>query len=156
VLARAFRQADVPGSRLVIAGPDEGMLSALQPSIDQRITLTGFLDAQERVAALAAADVFCLPARGEGLSMAALEALAAGVPVILSPGCNLPEVAEAKAGVIVQPQIEPLVEAIRSLLPNAALRDAMGNSARQLALERFTWEAAAAGLEAEYKGISKS
>jgi glycosyltransferase involved in cell wall biosynthesis len=156
VLARAFRQADVAGARLVIAGPDEGMMVHLQPVIDQRITLAGFLSGADRLAALAAADVFCLPARGEGLSMASLEALAAGLPVILSPGCNLPEAAEAGAGVIVEPQVEPLAAALSALLRDPARRAAMGVAAQRLARERFTWEAVAAGLESVYTTITNS
>jgi glycosyltransferase involved in cell wall biosynthesis len=154
VLARAFRQADVPGARLVIAGPDEGMMAHLQPMIDPRITLAGFLSGTDRLAALAAADVFCLPARGEGLSMASLEALAAGLPVILSPGCNLPEAAEAGAGMIVEPQIVPLAAALGELLSDPVRRARMGAAARRLAQERFTWGKVAAGQESVYQAIS--
>ena len=113
VLVRAFKQANIANTRLVIAGPDEGMLALLQAIKDDRTIMTGYLDGQERLAALAAADIFCLPATGEGLSMAALEALAAGLPAILSPGCNLPEVAQYGAGLIVEPQVEPLAAALR-------------------------------------------
>ena len=153
VLARAFRRADAPGARLVIAGPDEGMLPVLQAIHDERIVLTGYLDAAERLEALAAADVFCLPATGEGLSMAALEALAAGLPVILSPGCNLPEAAEQGAGLIVEPQLEPLAAALRDLLGDAERRAAMGASARLLVRARFTWASVAERLEAVYMGM---
>lgn len=151
VLARAFQQADITGARLVIAGPDDGMLPALQALGDARMTLTGYLDGAERLAALAAADVFCLPATGEGLSMAALEALAAGLPVILSPGCNLPEAAEAGAGLIVEPKAEPLAAALRDLLTDPAKRAAMGAAARALVRERFTWASVAERLEGVYR-----
>lgn len=150
VLARAFLRADVPGARLVIAGPDEGMLPVLQSIRDERIVITGYLGAAERLEALAAADVFCLPATGEGLSMAALEALAAGLPVILSPGCNLPGAAEAGAGLIVEPQVEPLAVALRDVLSDAGRREAMSAAARSLARERFTWESVGARLEDVY------
>ncbi len=153
VLVRAFRQADVPGARLVIAGPDEGMLPVLQPLLDERITLTGYLAGEDRLAALAAADVFCLPATGEGLSMAALEGLAAGLPAILSPGCNLPEAADAGAGLIVEPQVEPLAAALHDLLTDPARRAAMGTAARALVRERFTWAAAAEQMEAVYRAL---
>jgi len=125
VLVRAFCEANVPDARLVIAGPDEGMLPILQPLLDERMVVTGYLDSAERLAALAAADLFCLPATGEGLSMAALEAMAAGLPVILSPGCNLPEAAEAGAGLIVEAQVEPMAAALRDLLPDAVQRASM-------------------------------
>jgi glycosyltransferase involved in cell wall biosynthesis len=76
------------------------------------------------------------------------------VPVILSPGCNLPEAAQAGAGVIVEPEVEALVAALRDLLPDVERRAAMSAAARQLARERFTWEAAAEGLERVYQEIA--
>lgn len=155
VLVRAFAAANVPDARLVLAGPDEGMLATLQPLLDARMIVTGYLSGAERLAALAAADVFCLPATGEGLSMAALEALAAGLPAILSPGCNLPEAAEAGAGVIVEPEAEPLAAALRDLLTDAPKRQVMSVAARQLVRERFTWGAGAAQLEQVYESVRR-
>ncbi|MBL8146733.1 MAG: glycosyltransferase [Anaerolineae bacterium] len=150
VLAKAFLAANIPDTRLVIAGPDEGMQRTLEALGDPRIVLTGYLDPDQRLAALAAADVFALPATGEGLSMAALEALAAGLPVILSPGCNLPEVEPAGAGLEVEPQIEPLTAAMRLLLNDHELRLRMGAAARTLVESRFTWERVAEQMEAVY------
>ncbi len=151
VLIEAFQKANVAGARLVIAGPDEGMLPALQPLADERVIFTGYLSGADRLAALAAADVFCLPATGEGLSMAALEALAAGLPAILSPGCNLPEVGTSGAGLIVDPQVDPLAEALRDLLTQADRRWAMGAAAKTLIHDHFTWDSAAAQVEAVYR-----
>ena len=150
VLAQAFLAANIPDTRLVIAGPDEGMQHRLEELGDPRIVLTGYLGPEERLAALAAADVFVLPATGEGLSMAALEALAAGLPVILSPGCNLPEVEPAGAGLEVEPALEPLTAALRLLLNDHELRMRMGAAARTLVESRFTWERVAEQMEAVY------
>jgi glycosyltransferase involved in cell wall biosynthesis len=151
VLIQAFKAANVPNSRLVIAGPDEGMLAGITPMLDERIIVTGYLDNQERLAALAAADVFALPATGEGLSMALLEAMAAALPVIISPGCNLAEVETYRAGRIVEPQVEPLAQALRAMLADENQRARMGKHARELVLERFTWARVAAQLEAVYQ-----
>ena len=150
VLAQAFLAANIPDTRLVIAGPDEGMQHRLEELGDPRIVLTGYLGPEERLAALAAADVFALPATGEGLSMAALEALAAGLPVILSPGCNLPEVEPAGAGLEVEPALEPLTAALRLLLNDHELRLRMGAAARTLVESRFTWARVAEQMEAVY------
>ncbi len=150
VLVEAFKRANVPGAALVIAGPDEGILPILQPKLDNRIILTGYLSGAERLAALAAADVLALPAVGEGLPMVALEAMAAGLPVILSPGCNLPEVGEVGAGVVVEPRVETVEAALRDLLPDESKRRQMGHRARILVNERFTWDSVAAQLEAAY------
>ena len=154
VLVRAFQEANVPSTRLILAGPDEGMLARLQPLLDKRIVLTGYVDSQQRLEALASADVFALPGTGEGLSMAVLEAMAAGLPLILSPGNNLPEAAETGAGLIVEPAVAPLADALRDVLTNPARRQVMAAQARELVRERFTWAQAAAELEEIYRNIS--
>ena len=151
ILIPAFKSANVPNSRLVIAGPDEGTLEQIRPTLDESIIVTGYLNSAERKAALAAADLFALPATGEGLSMAVLEAMAAGVPPILTPGCNLPEAAEAGAGILVEPEIEPLANALRDLLSNPALSREMGERAQALIRERFTWQRAAEQMESIYQ-----
>lgn len=150
-LAQAFAQANVPGSRLVFAGADDGALAALRPYLSERIVYAGFLQGAQRLAALDAADVFALPATGEGQSVAALEALAVGLPLLLSPGCHLPEAEAAGAALIVPPQAEALAPALARLLTDDSLRRQMSRAAAALALERFTWERAAAQMEAVYR-----
>lgn len=153
VLIDAFKAANIPNTRLVLAGPDEGMLEQVRPLLDERIVVTGYLDGEERLAAFAAADVFALPAIGEGLPMVALEAMACGLPVILSPGCNLPEAAEAGAGLEVEPALEPLAAALKQMLTEPAQRQKMGAAARTLIESRFTWGAVAARLEVVYERL---
>ena len=150
ILARAFPQVAGDDARLVIAGPDEGMLATLQTLIDARVIITGYLDGADRLAALAAADIYALPAIGEGLSMAVLEALGAGLPVILSPECHLPEAEAVGAGLIVAPEVSALAEALRTLLDDPDGRKGMGVAARQLIHERFTWDGVAVQLEKGY------
>lgn len=153
LLVEAFKKADMPDARLVIAGPDEEMLERLHPLFDERMIYTGYLDGAERLAALAAADVLALPAVGEGLPMVVLEAMAAGLPVIVSPGCNLPEVAEAGAGLEVEATVESLVTALRQVLNDEAARRSMGVRAQRLVQERFNWDAVAEQTEALYQQL---
>ncbi|MBE0689283.1 MAG: glycosyltransferase [Anaerolineae bacterium] len=156
-LARAFAQLDMPDARLVIAGPDEGLLTALKPlaDADSRIVLTGFLDGDTRLGALAAADCFALPATGEGLSMAMLEAAAAGLPLLLAPGCNFPEAERAGAALIVEPQVESLRQALAALLTDGERRAQMGMAAQTLAREQFAWPVIAARWERIYAEKTK-
>lgn len=150
LLVEAFKAANIQDARLLIVGPDDGMLDRLQSLLDEHIILTGYLDGFERLAALAAADLLALPAIGEGLPMVVLEAMAAGLPVIVSPGCNLPEVAQTGAGLEVEAMVQPLTAALQSLLPDAARRTQMGQAARVLVEERFTWDKIAKQLEILY------
>lgn len=151
VLARAFKAANLPDAKLVIAGPDEGMHATLRHLKDANTVLTGYLDSSERLEALAAADLFVLPATGEGLSMAVLEAMSAGVPVLLSPGCHLPEVEPAGAGRIVPPLEQPLAAALHEMLSDTAALQRMSAHARSLVQERFTWERVAQQMEEVYQ-----
>jgi glycosyltransferase involved in cell wall biosynthesis len=137
----------------VIAGPDEGMLATLQSMLDERVVVTGYLGGADRLAALAAADMLALPAIGEGLPMVVLEAMAAGLPVMVSPGCNLPEVELYGAGIQTEVALEPLRDALRVLLADRKKRATMGAAARRLVTERFTWDSVASQLEAVYKTL---
>lgn len=150
-LTQAFRAARIPGAKLVLAGPDEGMLPVLERMKNNDIILTGYLNEEQRREALAAADLFALPATGEGLSMAVLEAMAAGVAVLLSPGCNLPEAEQHGAGLIVPPQIEALTHALSNLLEDREKLQQMGKRARLLVNERYTWAKVAAMMETLYQ-----
>ncbi|MEM6530197.1 MAG: glycosyltransferase, partial [Chloroflexota bacterium] len=156
VLARAFMQMENPDTRLLIVGPDEGLLTTLQylAAQDARIVLTGFLDGDDRLAAFAAADVFALPAIGEGLPMAVLEAMAAGLPVIISPGCNLPEVAVHGAGIEVAVDVVSLHDAMQYLLTDEHAAAGMSVAARQLVKQQFTWSAVAAQLDDIYTALA--
>jgi poly(glycerol-phosphate) alpha-glucosyltransferase len=151
-LTRAFYLADVPSARLALVGPDDGAMRLVRPLLDERAIVTGYLEGALRGGAMAAAAVFALPALGgEGLSMAALEALAAGIPVLLSPACHLPEVEAAGAGQIVPPDPEPLAEALRAALTRSpAERARMGAAGRALVERRFTWDRVAEAYEGVY------
>ena len=156
-LIPAFAQARDAASdaRLVIAGPDEGMLAALQGlaavhGVAQQVTFTGMLAGDERLAALSAADMFALPAVGEGFSMAVLEALACGLPVILTPGCHFPEAAQAGAGVVVERAVAPLTGALRALLSDVDRREEMSRAARALVERCYTWPQVVAQLDDAY------
>lgn len=155
VLAKAFLQADIPNSRLLIVGPDEGLQPMLRnlAAQDKRIVLTGYLAGEDRLAALACADWFALPAIGEGLPMSALEAMAVGVPVILSPECYLPEVEAVGAGKIVPVNIDALAQTLKTVLTEPAMQAQMRTHAKKLIRDRFTWDIVAGQLDGFYRDI---
>ena len=82
--------------------------------------------------------------------MAVLEAMACGLPVLLTPGCNFPEAAQAGAGVIVARAVEPLAGALQALLTDAERRASMGLRARELVQARYTWPQVVAQMEQVY------
>jgi glycosyltransferase involved in cell wall biosynthesis len=150
VLVKAFKQADVENARLLIVGPDEGMLETIQTLADgdPRIVMTGYLGGADRLAALAASDIFALPAVGEGLSMAMLEAMGAGLPVILSHGCNLDP---HDAGFVTDVDPAQIAEKLRLLLTDDARRSKMGHAAHDLITAHYTWDKVTEQLDTLYQ-----
>lgn len=131
---------------LVVAGPDEvGLQKMLQAaiarkSLQNRVTFTGMLERRDVLACLGKAALLLQPSMSEGLSMSILEALAAGVPVLLSTACNMPEVGTEGAGRVVEPFRAEIAAALRKMLklPDDEFAE-MGRRARRLAAERFDW-----------------
>ena len=153
VLLRAFpRVLDrVPGARLVIVGDggDRAALAALaaELGIAQAVRFAGQLRAAEVRGHLRAARVFVLPSRSEGLPIALLEAMAAGVPVVATAAGGTPEVLEGGCGVLVPPEdAAALGEAVAALLLDAAAQRSLSRTGRQRAAA-FSAPAALAAYE---------
>ncbi len=153
--------ARVPGAQLVIVGnDDEGYLPqlrelAVECGIADRMHVVGPLDDHLKWKAFAAADVFVLPSYSENFGIAALEAMAAGVPVVLTPEVGLADVvAETGAGIVVEGDPEKIGAAIARLLADAQLRRRMGEAGRDAAAERFSWDAIAERMEELYLDVS--
>jgi glycosyltransferase involved in cell wall biosynthesis len=152
--AFAMLAAKVEQLQLVIAGPDDGEQLRLRERIARhgltsRVHLVGPLWDKSKYAAMQDAACFCLPSRQEGFSVAITEALAVGVPVVISEACCFNEVADAGAGYVIklddakpQESINALAETLQRVLesqPNTAMRKA----GRELVKTRYTWPAIA-------------
>ena len=85
--------------------------------------------------------------KAKGCRLAVLEALAAGMPAVISPGCNMPEVETSGAGFVVDASVDAVAAKLRDLLVDGGLRERMGTAARELVAERFTWDHIASQLE---------
>jgi colanic acid/amylovoran biosynthesis glycosyltransferase len=84
-------------------------------------------------------DIFVLPSFSEGLPVALMEALAAGVPVITTPVAGISELVEHGInGYLVPPgAVEPLSQRICELLENAPLRQTFGQAGRLKVAQEF-------------------
>ncbi len=131
---------------LIAAGPDEGgheaeakRLSA-ELGVAGRVCFTGPLHGDDKLAALAGAELFVLPSFSEGFSVAVLEAAAASLPVMLTPQCNFPELAKAGAAIEVSPDVAGCLAGLRRILGLAeAERQAMGERGRELVARNYAW-----------------
>jgi len=148
ILAKSFSTfaKDRENVRLVIAGPDEnGYKSKIKSilkneDILNKVIFTGMLSGNTKLAVLNRANIFVLPSYSEGFSMAVLEAMACGLPVIITGKCNFPEVEKNKAGIIINGDVNPLAKALDNLLNNPYLCKEMGENGRKLVREKFTWD----------------
>lgn len=147
LLLPAFAQLAVmhPEVSLVLAGPDERAgTSAVQRMaasfrIQDRLVLPGMLRGTEKLSALNDADIFVLPSRSEGLSIALLEALYLGIPVLITHGVGLHrQVADWGAGMVVEPTVPDLLRGLR-YLADPQHRLAMRNSATPHIEQFHTW-----------------
>ena len=149
LLLDAFRMVreSYPRTVLVVAGSGD---DAYERTLHQRargldVVWTGFLDHAAKAAALADADIFVAPSQSESFGLAAVEALAAGVPTVMTEGVGIAgEVAASGAGVVVAPQPKALAEAITRVLGDAELAARLSSRGAALAQSRYRSDAVAA------------
>ena len=147
---------------LVLAGPDDGGRNEALQLIDalglqKSVLLTGPLFQDAKRAALAAADVFVLPSFSEGFSMAVLEAMAARLPVLLTPGCNFDAADKADAGIMVNPEPAAVADGLTALLAlSDGKRREMGQRGRDLVERSYTWDIVAGQMQALYCWLAGS
>ena len=136
---------------LLVAGGDErGYEVEVQRmvrelGIGEHVTLTGRLEGDAKRAALRDADVYVLPSRSEGLSVAMLEAMYAGLPVVVTDRVGLwRTIREEGCGIVVPPDPLQLSQALESLADSD--RVAMGARARALVERHHLWQGIATDL----------
>lgn len=158
LLPRAQRPAADPV--LVVTGEGSSDYAASlrrlaeSPDLRDRVVFTGFLGREERLAALAGAACLIQPSLSESFGLAVVEALASGLPVVLTQGVALhTDVTKHGAGIAVRPVPHELSSAMRTLLEDRALRESMGERARRLAWERFSVVSTANRLRAAYAAV---
>lgn len=132
-----------PDVHVAIVGPDEGAVEGLRRQaqtlhVAERVHFhPGIADDNAKADVLAAADVFALTSRSEGLPNAVLEAAAAGLPLLLTTACHLPEVADANAGAVCSEDVASIAAALDRLLGDLNYRLRCAENARGMASERF-------------------
>jgi glycosyltransferase involved in cell wall biosynthesis len=160
VLASAFAglSGDFNEATLVIAGPDDGYLLALerlirQLRIEEQVLFTGPLYGREKLQAYVDADVYVLPSSYEIFGITVLEACACGTPVIVTDRCGIAEIVADQLGFAVPYDREQLTNAISHMLTDDKLRRELGEKGKLLVREKFSWEKIAQQVESIYKDV---
>jgi glycosyltransferase involved in cell wall biosynthesis len=139
--------------RLVIAGDGEPRyVESLERLVkerggEERVLLVGWLGGEEKRAALEGAALLALPSHQENFGIAAAEALAAAVPVLVSAQVNLaPEIAARGAGWVTSLDKSEIARTLAEALGDAIERRRRGQAGRRFVAQRLSWERLAADL----------
>jgi len=160
LLMRAFSQvgSSYPDLRLSIAGDgplqETGRLMSLADGlgIADRIDWLGFVQGLDKEAALRQATVLAMPSESENFGVAAVEALARGVPVVVSRGVGIADRVEANgAGIVCDAGADDLARCLKVLLDDAELRGECGARGRALFESEFSLMALGRNLRSAYQ-----
>lgn len=150
----------VEGVRLLIAGGDEeGLTASLRAraaslGVAERVEFVGPVDGLRKRRLLHGALALLMPSLSENFGNSAVEAMAEGTPVIVSPQVGIADSAkESGAGFVVAPTGEAFADAVGQLQTDLTLRARMGERARVLVAANYAWPVIGARIENEYRVI---
>ena len=146
------------GARLRIIGADPlavGLLLARTRIHEPSIDVLGFLSEEELTAEVASAQLLVAPSLGqESFGMVLTRAFACATPVVASDIPGYRAVMTEATGVLVPPaDVAALADAVSALSADEPRRRALGEAARQLAIERYSWDDIGRRLAAVYEGL---
>jgi glycosyltransferase involved in cell wall biosynthesis len=159
LLIEAFAQACPQEGRLVIAGPEgePGYRAYLEKcaresGAEARILFTGPLYDEDKKELFQDADLFVLPSRYENFANVAAEAMACGVPVIISDACGIRSLVEGVAGLVIPPEKVALVGAFRALICDKDLY-ARFKEGCSIVASRLNWTQLSKQMETYYAEV---
>jgi glycosyltransferase involved in cell wall biosynthesis len=147
---------------LPVTAPEVPLLDSGRSTLDSAdVLFFGPAFGEEKNALLRSADAFVLPSFSEGLPMSVLEAWSYGLPVVMTPECNLPEGFASGAALEIQSgegsfqgSDFSFQQGLRTLLEMSDReRAAMGMQGRRLVEEKFTWSKVAAQMKEVYESL---
>jgi len=120
-LAKAWLKSDMHNKekfRLLIVGDDDGDGRELKSVLNRESSNIELLDpifGTEKDTLFRSAQFFVLPSHSEGMPMALLEGMSAGLVPVISEGCNMPKALETGIGIPITPQIDGIIHGLNQL-----------------------------------------
>lgn len=158
--AFAILKKEIPDLALVIAGNGESeyrselQRQAKELGIQESIVWPGFLSGDLKWSAFAGAELFVLPSYSENFGNAVVEAMAAGLAVVVSDQVAIhPEIAKSAAGDVVPCDPHRVAASILRLLRDPASRQVMATNGRQLVAREYSQAAVIQKIIAMYNEI---
>lgn len=123
--------------------------------LEKSVYFVGPAFGEPKLRLLAGSDAFVLPSLSEGFSVAALEAALCGLPTLLTPQCNFPELTAAGGALEAQPDVDGCEAGLRRMFSKSdAERKEMGWRGKELVLKSYTWREIAARLIRVYSWVN--
>jgi len=124
-------------------------------ALGAQVRWLGFVHKEHKAGILANATLLVLPSASENFGVAVVEAMAAGIPVVVSDGVGIADiVAESGAGVVFDGTVEQLATSIGRLLADADVCRSMGKAGRRLVAEKLSLEAMGRNLADLYASVA--
>lgn len=158
ILIRGFAhlRRQIGDAALIIAGPDDEHMTpglvelAKMLHVGDAVKFTGLLSPSERLIALGRARVCVLPSRTENFGAAVIEAMASGVPVVISPEVNLaPAITAARAGIVCRRDPSVLADTLARVLSDSAEHARLSKAGRAFS-RSYDWGEVAPKMMAFY------
>ena len=156
-LVKAFRQADIPDSELILLGKTMPETSHLLSEADERVKCPGHVSEAQLGEYYRNSSVFVLPSLEDGFGMVLAQALASGIPIIgtTNTGCEdllrmqdaepisqFEEIEEYSSGYIVPPKnSEAIALLLKLLATDSELLECKRNAVRQFQPQALSWSA---------------
>lgn len=146
-------------ANFVVAGPDDGDLSALRTRASRsdlkgRLSYEGALSPDVVSNRLRQATVYVLPSINEPFPMTVLEAMAVGTPAVLTDTCHIgAELNEQGAALITDGSPERLADAVQRLLTDDLAYQSVRSNAFELLKANYSIDAVATQLDSTYRDV---
>lgn len=131
---------------LLIAGPDEGFKGKVEEMVkalglEKNVKFLGSVSGRTKEIVFSIADVYALTSYSEGFPMAVMEAIEAGVPVVVSDQTRIDTyISKYNAGIVVKLNEERIAEALLSILENKDLANDFVKNGEEMLLKEFSPE----------------
>ncbi len=156
--ALAKLRTEVPHAHLVVIGrmrpEDPSRKTVAKFGLEGAVTFTGNISYDEMIHLYGTAEIAVVPSLYEGFSLPAIQAMAAGLPLVCTKAGAIPEVAGAdgESALLVHPgDAGALASAIKRMLGDKELQARLAAAALERVLERFTWAAMAKQTAEQYR-----
>jgi glycosyltransferase involved in cell wall biosynthesis len=159
LLAAAFDRVHAirPEVHLILAGPNEGgHRSVVEPLFARTRDHVHWIDEVDQVQKwqlLADADVLVLCSASENFGMSAAEAMAVGVPVVVTRTCPWQDVETHDCGLWVASDAQAIADGVVTILDDPQRAQAMGVRGRALIRDKYSWPAIARSMANHYTSI---